>query len=229
MPSEAWMNYPSGKTHLFLLIADPVAHVRAAQFVNPIFESKKLDAFLIPIHVRAADLSDVVPRLAKPRERKGSHHHHTAQGGHCAALLGTGTQCPEVGAVRGWSAIRAFVGRSKRWASPFRQDGVCRENMSSKTGVYAGYVDWMDRPGRFRSPGDGGIDFNLICSKLTQYSYARWASLEWECCLKHPDDGAREGAQFIRDHIIRVQSREFDAGMKDKGSKARNRSILGLG
>ena len=65
------MNYPSGKTHLLLLIADPVAHVRAAQFVNPIFERKKLDAFLIPIHVRTADLIDVVPRLAKIGNVKG--------------------------------------------------------------------------------------------------------------------------------------------------------------
>jgi len=65
------MNYPSGKTHLVLLIADPVAHVRAAQFVNPLFEKKKLDAFLIPVHVRAADLSDVVPRLAKLGNVKG--------------------------------------------------------------------------------------------------------------------------------------------------------------
>ena len=97
-----------------------------------------------------------------------------------------------------------------------------------KTGVYAGYVDWMDRAGRFRSPGDGDIDFNLIFSKLTQYDYGGWASLEWECCLKNPDDGAREGAQFIADHIIRVQSREFDAGMKGQTSTERNRSILGL-
>jgi sugar phosphate isomerase/epimerase len=87
----------------------------------------------------------------------------------------------------------------------------------------------MDRTGRFRSPGDGDIDFNLIFSKLAEYDFAGWASLEWECCLKHPDDGAREGAQFIRDHIIRVQSREFDAGMKGRGSTARNRKILGLG
>ena len=101
-------------------------------------------------------------------------------------------------------------------------------NASPRTGVYAGYVDWMDRPGRFRSPGDGDIDFKLIFSKLTQYDYAGWASLEWECCLKNPDDGAREGAKFIRDHIIRVQSREFDAGMKGQGGTARNRSILGL-
>ena len=65
------MNYPSGKTHLLMLIADPVAHVRAARFVNPILEKKKLDAFLLPIHVRAADLSDVVPRLAKLGNVKG--------------------------------------------------------------------------------------------------------------------------------------------------------------
>jgi sugar phosphate isomerase/epimerase len=102
-------------------------------------------------------------------------------------------------------------------------------NPSPKTGVYAGYLDWIDRAGRFRSPGDGDIDFKLIFSKLAQYDFAGWASLEWECCLKHPDDGARQGAQFIRDHIIRVQSRAFDAGMKAIGGMERNRRILGLG
>jgi shikimate dehydrogenase len=65
------MHYPSGKTHLFFLIADPVAHVRAAQFVNPIFEHRGLDAFLLPVHVRVSDLEDVVPRLAKIGNVKG--------------------------------------------------------------------------------------------------------------------------------------------------------------
>jgi sugar phosphate isomerase/epimerase len=101
-------------------------------------------------------------------------------------------------------------------------------NSSAKTGVYAGYIDWLERAGRFRSPGDGDIDFGLIFSKLTQYGYSGWASLEWECCLKHPEDGARDGAQFIRDHIIRVQSRTFDAGMTGTSSASRNRKILGL-
>lgn len=101
-------------------------------------------------------------------------------------------------------------------------------NMSARTGVYAGFVDWLDRAGRFRSPGDGDIDFDVIFSKLAQYDFDGWASLEWECCLKHPDDGAREGAQFINDHIIRVQLRVFDAGMKCVTNVARNRSILEL-
>jgi sugar phosphate isomerase/epimerase len=101
-------------------------------------------------------------------------------------------------------------------------------NASPKTGVYAGYADWLDRAGRFRSLGDGDIDFKAIFSKLTQVGYTGWASLEWECCLKHPEDGAREGARFIRDHIIRVQARGFDAGMQGESSAARNRRLLGI-
>jgi shikimate dehydrogenase len=65
------VNYPSGKTHIYMLLADPVTHVRAAQFINPILERKGIDAFLIPVHVRAADLADVVPRLAKIGNLKG--------------------------------------------------------------------------------------------------------------------------------------------------------------
>ena len=76
--------------------------------------------------------------------------------------------------------------------------------------MYGGYAGWVERAGRFRSLGDGQVDFGAIFSKLAQYDYPGWAVLEWECCLKHPEDGAREGAVFIRDHIIRVAERAFD-------------------
>ena len=81
---------------------------------------------------------------------------------------------------------------------------------SGRSGVYGGYQDWIDRPGRFRSLGDGQIDFSQIFSKMAQYDYPGWAVMEWECCLKHPEAGAAEGAPFIRDHIIRVTDRAFD-------------------
>jgi sugar phosphate isomerase/epimerase len=77
-------------------------------------------------------------------------------------------------------------------------------NPTGRQGVYGGYSDWIDRAGRFRSLGDGQVDFKGIFSKLTQYDYKGWAVLEWECALKNSEDGAREGAQFIKDHIIRV-------------------------
>ena len=81
---------------------------------------------------------------------------------------------------------------------------------SARSGVYGGYQDWIDRPGRFRSLGDGQIDFSSIFSKMAQYDYPGWAVLEWECCLKHPEAGAAEGAKFIKEKIIRVTDRAFD-------------------
>ncbi|MCB2055572.1 MAG: sugar phosphate isomerase/epimerase [Geminicoccaceae bacterium] len=102
-------------------------------------------------------------------------------------------------------------------------------NRSAKTGFWGGYQDWPTRAGRFRSPGDGDIDFGAVFSKLAEIDYEGWAVLEWECCIKHPDDGAREGARFIRDHMIRVQERAFDANMQAQGiDEARNRKVLGL-
>jgi sugar phosphate isomerase/epimerase len=83
-------------------------------------------------------------------------------------------------------------------------------NPSGRSGVYGGYQDWIDRPGRFRSLGDGQVNFKAIFSKLAQYNFPGWAVLEWECCLKHPEDGAREGAPFIKNHIIRVADKAFD-------------------
>jgi sugar phosphate isomerase/epimerase len=101
-------------------------------------------------------------------------------------------------------------------------------NPNGRSGVYGGYQEWIDRPGRFRSLGDGQIDFEAIFSKLAQYDFPGWAVLEWECCLKHSQDGAREGANFIRDHIIRVAEHAFDDFASAAPSLSANRGILGL-
>ena len=81
---------------------------------------------------------------------------------------------------------------------------------NGRVGVYGGYQNWKDRAGRFRSLGDGQIDFKGISSKLTQYGYDSWAVLEWECCIKDSEQGAREGAAFIQDHMIDGVKRAFD-------------------
>jgi len=83
-------------------------------------------------------------------------------------------------------------------------------NPTGRQGVYSGYASWVERAGRFRSLGDGQVDFGGIFSKLTQYGFSSWAVLEWECCLKSPEQGAREGADFIRRHLIDVTEKAFD-------------------
>jgi sugar phosphate isomerase/epimerase len=99
---------------------------------------------------------------------------------------------------------------------------------SGRSGVYGGYQSWVDRPGRFRSPGDGQIDFSAIFSKLAAYGFPGWAVLEWECALKHAEDGAREGAPFIRQHIIRVTPHAFDDFVASGANTTFNRTLLGL-
>jgi len=99
---------------------------------------------------------------------------------------------------------------------------------SGKMGVYGGYQAWIDRPGRFRSLGDGQIDFKDIFSKLTAYDFDGWAVMEWECCMKHPEDGAKEGAIFINDHLIRPTDKAFDDFAGRGADDELNRSILGL-
>jgi len=101
-------------------------------------------------------------------------------------------------------------------------------NPTGKAGVYGGYLGWRERPGRFRSLGDGQIDFRAIFSKFAQYGYRGWAVLEWECCLKHPEQGAAEGAPFIADHMIRVTSKAFDDFAGAGSDRQKNRRILGL-
>lgn len=101
-------------------------------------------------------------------------------------------------------------------------------NPTGRSGVYGGYQEWIDRPGRFRSTGDGQVDFKAIFSKLAQYNYEGWAVLEWECCIKHPEQGAKEGAKFIQDHIIRVTDKAFDDFASSGVDTKRNRKLLGL-
>ncbi len=101
-------------------------------------------------------------------------------------------------------------------------------NPTGRQGVYGGYQPWAQRAGRFRSPGDGQVDFGAVFSKLTQYGFDGWAVVEWECALKHPEDGAREGAQFVRDHIIRVTPHAFDDFAASSIDRAAIDKALGL-
>ena len=101
-------------------------------------------------------------------------------------------------------------------------------NPTGRQGVYGGYQNWIDRAGRFRSLGDGQVNFKSIFSKLAAYDFKGWAVLEWECCIKHPEDGAREGAPFIKDHIIHVTDKAFDDFAGTGKDEKFNRAVLGL-
>jgi sugar phosphate isomerase/epimerase len=99
---------------------------------------------------------------------------------------------------------------------------------SARSGVYGGYQDWQDRPGRFRSVGDGQVDFKRVFSTLTQHGFTGWAVLEWECCIKDSVQGAREGAEFIRNMLIDVPARAFDDFAGGAQDTETNYRILGL-
>ncbi|MGF1625863.1 MAG: sugar phosphate isomerase/epimerase family protein [Alphaproteobacteria bacterium] len=106
------------------------------------------------------------------------------------------------------------------------KDAEFRPN--GRVGAYGGYQGWTDRAGRFRSLGDGDVDFGAIFSKMAQYDFDGWAVLEWECCLKHPEVGAAEGAPFIADHIITVTEKAFDDFAAGAIDEQQNRRILGI-
>lgn len=106
------------------------------------------------------------------------------------------------------------------------KDAEFRPN--GRTGVYGSYLPWVERAGRFRSLGDGQVDFKAVFSKLAQYDFPGWAVVEWECALKHPEDGAREGAQFVRAHIIRTTDRAFDDFAAAPADLQLNQRLLGM-
>ncbi len=88
------------------------------------------------------------------------------------------------------------------------KDAEFRPN--GRVGVYGGYQGWQDRAGRFRSLGDGEVDFGAAFTLLSKYGYRGWATLEWECCFKDAAQGAEEGAPFIAAHLITPPEKAFD-------------------
>ena len=106
------------------------------------------------------------------------------------------------------------------------KDAEFRSN--GRQGVYGGYQPWIARAGRFRSLGDGQVDFKAIFSKLTQYDFPGWAVLEWECCIKSGEQGGAEGAPFIQRHIIQAASSTFDDFASSGADQSANRRMLGL-
>jgi len=99
---------------------------------------------------------------------------------------------------------------------------------TGRVGVYGGYQSWADRAGRFRSLGDGQVDFKRVFTLLAEAGFTGWAVLEWECCIKSPEQGAREGAPFIATHIIETTELAFDDFAGSETDTGRNRLILGL-
>ena len=99
---------------------------------------------------------------------------------------------------------------------------------TGKKGTFGGYEDWINRAARYRSLGDGQVDFKTIFSKLTQYGCGVWAVLEWECCIKSPEQGAREGAPFIQEHIIEETEKRFDDFAGNEIDKENLKRILGI-
>ena len=101
-------------------------------------------------------------------------------------------------------------------------------NPTGRQGVYSGYQPWLKRAGRFRSLGDGQVDFAAIFSKLAEYDYDSWAVLEWECAIKDAEQGAAEGAPFIAGHIITVTEKAFDDFASGGTDEAANKRMLGI-
>ncbi|MCJ8340850.1 MAG: sugar phosphate isomerase/epimerase [Pseudomonadales bacterium] len=101
-------------------------------------------------------------------------------------------------------------------------------NPTGRQGVYGGYSSWTERAARFRSLGDGQVDFKGIFSKLSQYDFDGWAVIEWECCLKHPQQGAEQGVDFVNQHIIQVTDKAFDDFADSGVDQLANRKTLGL-
>ncbi len=102
----------------------------------------------------------------------------------------------------------------------FRPDGM--------TGLYGGFNDWSSRAGRFRSLGDGQVDFKQVFSLLTEVGYRGWAILEWECVVKSAQQGAAEGAKFIEQLLIDKTEIAFDDFVGHQIDPEQCRQLLGI-
>jgi len=101
-------------------------------------------------------------------------------------------------------------------------------NPSAKQGVYSGFQSWSKRAGRFRTVGDGQIDFKKVFSLLTEAGYDGWAVLEWEDPVRDPEDAAKRCAKFIEDHIIETAKYEFDSFLDAGVDESGHKKILGI-
>ena len=106
------------------------------------------------------------------------------------------------------------------------KDAEFRPN--GRLGVYGGYQSWAGRAGRFRSLGDGQVDFTRVFTLLSEAGFTGWAALEWECAVKSPEQGAAEGAPFIAKHLIETTEVAFDDFAATGADEEANRRILGL-
>lgn len=106
------------------------------------------------------------------------------------------------------------------------KDAEFRPN--GRVGVYGGYQPWKDRAGRFRSTGDGDVDFTGIFTLFCKYGYEGWATIEWECCFKDSSQGAEEGAPFVVAHMIKPAGKAFDDFAGGDIDKTAVRRALGL-
>ena len=52
--------------------------------------------------------------------------------------------------------------------------------------------------------------------------------MEWECCIKSPEQGAAEGAPFIANQIIEVTGKAFDDFAGGGVDEAIHKKILGI-
>lgn len=67
------------------------------------------------------------------------------------------------------------------------------------SGAYGGYQPWKKRPGRFRSTGDGQIDYLAIFNLLKQLGITGlWSTVEWECAFKSWLQGVAEAATCVQ-------------------------------
>ncbi len=121
----------------------------------------------------------------------------------------------------------AYIDHYHEFIKAFHVKGA-EYRYNGKSGAWGGYQDWKDRPGRYRHPGDGDIDWVNIFTKLTEYGCDVWAVLEWECCVKSPEQGAREGASFIENHIIEATEKTFDDFAGGESDDEGNKKILGM-
>lgn len=93
----------TGRTRLYGIVADPIAHVKAPQMLNPRFAAAAHDGVLVPFHVGAADLPDLIAGLRNVANFAGlsvTVPHKEAMAGLCDTLTDAARLAGAVNVVR---------------------------------------------------------------------------------------------------------------------------------
>ncbi|MEU1844061.1 shikimate dehydrogenase [Micromonospora sediminicola] len=177
------MTVIGGATRLYALLGDPIAQVRAPGLLNPVLTRRGTDAVLVPVHVPAAALPDVVAGLRRVANLDGM----LVTVPHKAALLGLADRVTDRARLAGSvNALRREPDGT--WsADTFDGDGFVRALVAAGHDPRGRRVCLVGAGGAGSAIAVALLDAGVAALHLTDTDPARLAALGGRLSEAYPD------------------------------------------